>query len=63
MRDCSKCPKRDYCIPDECEDLGIKMSLMMRQHQQAQIRKILFYVDYITERIFYGISISYLRYR
>nr|DAY18348.1 MAG TPA: hypothetical protein [Caudoviricetes sp.] len=22
MRDCNKCPKKDYCIPDECEDLG-----------------------------------------
>lgn len=42
---------------------ALKMSLMMRQHQQAQIRKILFYVDYITERTSYGIPISYLRYR
>nr|DAT02458.1 MAG TPA: hypothetical protein [Caudoviricetes sp.] len=24
MRDCNKCPKKDYCIPDECEDLGMK---------------------------------------
>ena len=32
----------------------------MLQHQQAQIRKILFYVDYITERISYGVLISYL---
>lgn len=24
MRDCNKCPNKDYCIPDECEDLGIK---------------------------------------
>nr|DAG72798.1 MAG TPA: hypothetical protein [Caudoviricetes sp.] len=24
LRNCSTCPKRDYCIPDECEDLGIK---------------------------------------
>nr|DAY19745.1 MAG TPA: hypothetical protein [Caudoviricetes sp.] len=22
LRDCNKCPKKDYCIPDECEDLG-----------------------------------------
>nr|DAN39295.1 MAG TPA: hypothetical protein [Caudoviricetes sp.]DAQ89693.1 MAG TPA: hypothetical protein [Caudoviricetes sp.] len=22
MRDCNKCPNKEYCIPDECEDLG-----------------------------------------
>lgn len=22
LRNCSNCPKKDYCIPDECEDLG-----------------------------------------
>nr|DAO98967.1 MAG TPA: hypothetical protein [Caudoviricetes sp.] len=24
MQNCSTCPRRDYCIPDECEDLGKK---------------------------------------
>lgn len=24
MRDCTTCPNKDYCIPDECEDLGMK---------------------------------------
>nr|DAE96474.1 MAG TPA: Man1-Src1p-C-terminal domain [Caudoviricetes sp.] len=24
MRDCNKCPNRGYCIPDECEDWGMK---------------------------------------
>nr|DAY19256.1 MAG TPA: hypothetical protein [Caudoviricetes sp.] len=24
LRNCSTCSKRGYCIPDECEDLGIK---------------------------------------
>nr|DAT20920.1 MAG TPA: hypothetical protein [Caudoviricetes sp.] len=22
MRDCTTCPNKDYCIPDECEQLG-----------------------------------------
>lgn len=24
LRSCSTCPMQDYCIPDECEDLGMK---------------------------------------
>nr|DAK28329.1 MAG TPA: hypothetical protein [Caudoviricetes sp.] len=31
MQDCTSCPNKDYCIPDECEQLGAKKCPHARQ--------------------------------
>ena len=46
MRDCTTCPNRDYCIPDECEHLGTK-----KKHGNAKgrIEKYPFKVYHIVK--------------
>lgn len=36
MRDCTTCPDKDYCIPDECEQLGTQKKKMP---QRTAMRK------------------------
>lgn len=46
MRDCTTCPDKDYCIPDECEHLGTK-----KKHGNAKgrIEKYPFKVYHIVK--------------
>ena len=39
MRDCTTCPNRDYCIPDECEHLGTKKSTPKHGNAKGRIEK------------------------
>lgn len=47
MRDCTTCPNRDYCIPDECEHLGTKKSTPKHGNAKGRIEKYPFKVYHI----------------
>ena len=47
MRDCTTCPNRDYCIPDEC--LGTKKSTPKHGNAKGRIEKYPFKVYHIIK--------------
>lgn len=49
MRDCTTCPNRDYCIPDECEHLGTKKSTPKHGNAKRRIEKYPFKVYHIIK--------------
>lgn len=49
MRDCTKCPDKDYCIPDECEDLGAKKMPSRTAMRKGHIEKYPFKVYHIVK--------------
>lgn len=49
MRDCTTCPNRDYCIPDECEHLGTKKSTPKHGNAKGRIEKYTFKVYHIVK--------------
>lgn len=49
MRDCTTCPNRDYCIPDECEHLGTKKSTPKHGNAKGRIEKYPFKVYHIVK--------------
>lgn len=49
MRDCTTCPNRDYCIPDECEHLGTKKSTPKHGNTKGRIEKYPFKVYHIIK--------------
>lgn len=49
MRDCTTCPNRDYCIPDECEHLGTKKSTSKHGNAKGRIEKYPFKVYHIIK--------------
>lgn len=49
MRDCTTCPNRDYCIPDECEQLGAKKSTLKHGNAKGRIEKYPFKVYHIVK--------------
>ena len=49
MRDCTTCPNRDYCIPDECEYLGAKKSTQKHGNAKGRIEKYPFKVYHIIK--------------
>lgn len=49
MRDCTTCPNRDYCIPDECEHLGTKKSTQKHGNAKGRIEKYPFKVYHIVK--------------
>lgn len=48
MRDCTTCPNKDYCIPDECEHLGTKKSTPKHGNAKGHIEKYPFKVYHIV---------------
>lgn len=49
MRDCTTCPNRDYCIPDECEHLGTKKSTPKHGNAKGRKEKYPFKVYHIVK--------------
>ena len=49
MRDCTTCPNRDYCSPDECEHLGTKKSTPKHGNAKGRIEKYPFKVYHIVK--------------
>ena len=49
MRDCTTCPNRNYCIPDECEHLGTKKSTPKHGNAKGRIEKYPFKVYHIIK--------------
>lgn len=49
MRDCTTCPNRDYCIPDECEHLGTKKMPSRTAMRKGHIEKYPFKVYHIVK--------------
>lgn len=49
MRDCTTCPNKDYCIPDECEHLGTKKSTPKHGNAKGRIEKYPFKVYHIIK--------------
>lgn len=49
MRDCTTCPNRDYCIPDECKHLGTKKSTPKHGNAKGRIEKYPFKVYHIVK--------------
>lgn len=49
MRDCTTCPDRDYCIPDECEHLGTKKAPPKHGNAKGRIEKYPFKVYHIVK--------------
>lgn len=49
MRDCTTCPNRYYCIPDECEHLGTKKSTPKHGNAKGRIEKYPFKVYHIVK--------------
>lgn len=49
MRDCTTCPNRDYCIPDECEHLSTKKSTPKHGNAKGRIEKYPFKVYHIVK--------------
>lgn len=47
MRDCTTCPNKDYCIPDEC--LGTKKSTQKHGNAKGRIEKYPFKVYHIVK--------------
>lgn len=49
MQDCTTCPDKDYCIPDECEHLGTKKSTPKHGNAKGRIEKYPFKVYHIIK--------------
>ena len=49
MRDCTTCPNKDYCIPDECEHLGTKKITPKHGNAKGRIEKYPFKVYHIIK--------------
>jgi hypothetical protein len=49
LRDCTTCPNKDYCIPDECEHLGAKKSTPKHGNAKGRIEKYPFKVYHIIK--------------
>lgn len=49
MRDCTTCPDKDYCIPDECEQLGTKKMPSRTAMRKGRIEKYPFKVYHIVK--------------
>lgn len=49
MRDCTTCPDKDYCIPDECEQLGTKKIPQRTAMRKGHIEKYPFKVYHIVK--------------
>lgn len=49
MRDCTTCPNKDYCIPDECEQLGTKKMPQRTAMRKGHIEKYPFKVYHIVK--------------
>lgn len=49
MQDCATCPDKDYCIPDECEQLGTK-----KMPQRTAMRKG--QIEYLTSKVYHIIK-------
>lgn len=49
MRDCTTCPDKDYCIPDECEHLGAKKMPSRTAMRKGHIEKYPFKVYHIVK--------------
>lgn len=49
MRGCTTCPDKDYCIPDECEDLGAKKMPSRKAMRKGHIEKYPFKVYHIVK--------------
>lgn len=49
MRDCTTCPDKDYCIPDECEQLGTKKMPQRTAMRKGNIEKYPFKVYHIVK--------------
>lgn len=49
MRDCTTCPDEDYCIPDECEQLGTKKMPQRTAMRKGHIEKYPFKVYHIIK--------------
>lgn len=49
MRDCTTCPNKDYCVPDECEHLGTKKSTPKHGNAKGRIEKYPFKVYHIIK--------------
>lgn len=49
MRDCTTCPNKDYCIPDECEHLGTKKSTPKHGNAKGRIEKYPFKAYHIIK--------------
>lgn len=48
MQDCATCPNKDYCIPDECEQLGTKNA---PTHGNAKGQ-----IEYLTSKVYHIIK-------
>lgn len=49
MQDCATCPDKDYCIPDECEQLGTKKNAPTHGNAKGQI-------EYLTSKVYHIIK-------
>ena len=49
MRDCTTCPNKEYCIPDECEQLGTKKMPSRTAMRKGHIEKYPFRVYHIVK--------------
>ena len=49
MQDCTSCPNKDYCIPDECEQLGAKKMPSRTAMHKGHIEKYPFKVYHIVK--------------
>lgn len=49
MRDCTTCSDKDYCIPDECEQLGTKKMPSRTAMRKGHIEKYPFKVYHIVK--------------
>lgn len=49
MRDCTTCPNKDYCIPDECEQLDTKKMPSRTAMRKGHIEKYPFKVYHIVK--------------
>lgn len=49
MQDCTSCPNKDYCIPDECEQLGAKKMPSRTAMHKGHIEKHPFRVYHIVK--------------
>lgn len=49
LRDCTTCPDKDYCIPDECEQLGTQKMPQRTAMRKGHIEKYPFKVYHIVK--------------
>ena len=49
LRDCTTCPNKEYCIPDECEQLGAKKMPSRTAMRKGHIEKHPFRVYHIVK--------------